>query len=138
LAGFLFDNTDPDPNLICDNQHCIAEDWIGNQTTISFRQINLKNLHTLDLNTISYNGEEKKSIKDNLLVVNYSENKNKLKTFNQTFILKRKELQRVTYNSKKYQSTIITLDHGIKREIQPGIKLLQLETEQGKIKASIK
>jgi len=131
------DDVDIELEIYCSTDECVAEDNVGNKTRLTFRQINLRRLHTLQLHTISYNGTEQ-DIRDNILIANYNETKTKINTFNQTFILERKELQRITYHPKKDQSTITTLNNGIHREIQPSVKFLQLETNQGKIKTIIK
>lgn len=128
------DNIDTAPNLICDLLQCVGEDEAGNITLLNFKKSNSPWI-SLDFLSVSYNGIFN-VLFQNTLRVRYEEIDGTIKTFTQSFMVKKEEKVRIDYDSRKNQSVVSIF--GMPKQIVSGIKILQVLTDKGKIKADVK
>jgi hypothetical protein len=133
------DNLDLSPTSSCTTSKCTTIDIAGNSTQIEFQKIKILSIYTLNLKTLKYN-DALSDIKDNVMIVNFLDNKTGIQIFDQTYLTKGWEINRLSYNKSKNQTTIVTLAKGteIKKESVTGLKFLQLNTSRGIIKVNIK
>lgn len=134
------DNLDPSPILSCTVGQCTITDKAGNITLVNFVKTNLLSGKSLNIKSVSYNDTNTK-LPFNGLVVYSASLKEQLKLFTQTFVIvKNTQLLNITYLPKTNQSIITDALTTIKPVItyQPGIKFLQVYTNQGTIKTIIK
>jgi pimeloyl-ACP methyl ester carboxylesterase len=132
------DNLDLNPTVSCTAKKCEAKDNAGNNTVLNFKKEKLLTLKTLQLTSVVYN-KQSSNLKDNVFIVNLVEMKKKIQVFNQIFMLKGQEINRISYNRAKNQSLVVSLiNKKFKYETFSGFKFLHLETSGGIIKTSIK
>ncbi len=142
LKDFVFqttDNLDPDPVISCTQTSCTATDDAGNTTILSFQKTKVLTTKNLKLLSVSYNGTTS-SFQPNLLVINLVEKSGSLLDFDQGFWLKSKQVIYIDLNKPKNQSTIYTLKSNgtLTKEVVSGMRFLQVSTEKGIIKLTIK
>ena len=131
------DNLDLSPNLLCSPTQCTIGDIAGNTTIVKFQISSI--LQTLRLLSVSYNGPQT-TFTSNLLVGLVLQKSGILQSYNQTFYLKDQQILSIQYLAKTNQSTVYTLTSTgtLSKITMPGIKTLQLQTDKGTIKSSIK
>ncbi len=114
----------------------IISDLAGNILQLNVKGIDTKKKDTLSIYSIAYNQETSTQQPDNYYTVTYKGKKNKLKIDEQNFAVKGEVKIKIKYDASKNQSSIITkkTGEGKIKEIKNGLVLLQLATENGKLK----
>ena len=118
----------------------IITDKAGNKTITNFVKTNLLSGKRLNIKSLNYNSANT-DLPFNNFVVYSASLKDQLKLFTQTFtIIKNTQLLNITYLPKTNQSIITDVLNTLKPVVsyQPGIKFLQVYTNQGTIKTNIK
>lgn len=141
-GDFVFeaiDNSDPNPFLECGANRCLINDRAGNTTELQFAKQKKRDTYALNLRSTAYNGDAL-NFDENALVVKLDQRQNELRSFVQTFLLNGQETVKISYNKRRDESTVYTLGDNNKfsKQILPGIKILQLITDRGKIETSVK
>lgn len=142
INDFIFgatDNIDPAPEVNCSEIDCLASDEAGNFTLLEFEGKDRKKKHSIELDSITYNGDLSLEFQKNNFHVLFVEKNKSLKDFNQVIKIKAQERAKVNYVGKKDESVVIFKEEGEEksREVFPGIKFLRLETRQGMLNLAV-
>ena len=133
------DNLDLSPAFACVDTTCQAEDQAGNKTVLTFKKSSIRGSKNLTLKNLRYN-DQNVVLPDNSLLVSFTQQRGRIKMFNQTFSINKKAVLSITYDPKKDQSTITDWQNGTDPQvyIEAGVKFLQVLTDKGIIKVGVK
>ncbi|MEK7151312.1 MAG: right-handed parallel beta-helix repeat-containing protein [Patescibacteria group bacterium] len=135
---FATDNLDLGPSLTCVDPVCQAKDQAGNEIILDFKKSSIRGNKNLSFKNVKYNGQNT-VLPDNSLLISFSQQRGRIKTFIQTFSLNLNKLLNITYDPKKDQSIVTDWSSGdAQTYTQTGVKFLQVKTDGGIIKAEVK
>ena len=117
------------------------KDQAGNTLTMETQGLDSQYIDLLKINSLKYNENPKTLLPDNLLDVNYifytPKRRPEIKVINQNFAIKDKVGFVIIADSIKNKTILNILENGTKRkEEKPGLTLLKLKTNQGKLEYS--
>ena len=98
------DNQDPSPRISCTLIFCELEDAAGNTTTVEFVKKQIATSKILSFKSIRYNNQTFISLVDNILAVNYTEDRGQIKSF-QAEIIKKQQVLAIIYDRLKTNPT---------------------------------
>ena len=133
VKSFVFsaiDGIDADPEIICDDIQCIAEDWAGNASVLNFYQYEEGNHLEISFSEIIYNGEQH-GFDINNFFANYNTKKDAEINLLQKYIVNEQSVLKINFTGSKNQSKIFTGSEEVEKETLEGLKILQLETKAG-------
>jgi len=139
VKSFVFsvkDDIDADPEIICDDIQCIAEDWAGNVSALNFYQYEEENHYEINFSEIIYNGEQY-GFDINNLFANYNKKKDAEINLIQKYTVNEESVLKINFTGSKNQSKIFIGTEEVEKETLEGLKILQLETKAGIIKTNI-
>lgn len=113
-----------------------STDHASNTAKLIFDKKIVGNIHYLNPKSLQYNSSPSITLPQSMLVIIYSQNKNKsLKTLVQTYLVKNETVLVLTYNPKKYTTTATKYEGKKKKNTTlPGLKILKLYTDKGQVK----
>lgn len=142
LNNFVFlaiDNLDPNPAISCGKSGCLATDHAGHETIVAFKKSKVAGGKSLSFKTADYNGVNA-ILPDNILTVHFSKTRGRIRVFDQSARIEQKEVLKISYDPQGNESLITELqeDGSFLTYTKPGIKFLQVSTDEGKIEAGVK
>lgn len=116
-------------------------DPAGNTLTLDTYHLNTKSIDILKIYSLQYNNEPKIPLPDNLLDTNYifytPKTREEIKLINQNFYLKNQVTYVIIADAIRQKTILNILEQGTKRKEElPGLKLLNLKTNQSKLEYS--
>ncbi len=125
---FVFTSTD---SISCTSNSCLASDLAGNQTSYLFDTQPVKLGYKQTLKSVAYSqGSPIVFISTTFTVAT---------NYDQSFMVKGIERMKINYDSRRNQSTVTTNISGVSsKAVYPGLKILQITTNQGTINLGVK
>ena len=134
-----FDNQVAAVPVSCNVSQCTSSDSAGNVSVLKFEKKSLGNSKNLLFKSITNNGQSA-NFDPNLFNVIYSLNKGVIMELSQTVVIKHQQVANILYNKKLDQSVYSDWSKSAKPVITKyaGLKYLQLQTNNSKIKINLK